>query len=65
VAQLHTYLVGVDGVVVHNAKRGPKPQGTGAHNLKIEDIAQEIIDGGGSIISGGGRRGPGWETRKT
>jgi len=62
VAQLHTYFVGVDGVVVHNATRGPKPIGTGPHNLRIEEIAQEIIDGGGSIISGGQRKGPGKET---
>lgn len=45
VENLHTFFVGEDGVVVHNAPRGPKPQGTGPHNLMIEQIAQEILDG--------------------
>ena len=58
VENLHTFFVGEDGVVVHNAPRGPKPQGTGPHNLLIEQIAQEIIDGGGEILNGGGRLGP-------
>ncbi|MEU7174571.1 polymorphic toxin-type HINT domain-containing protein [Micromonospora tulbaghiae] len=46
VANLHTYyvLVGDTPVLVHNtcpkgAKRGPKPAGTGPHNLKIEAVA--------------------------
>ena len=34
-------------------KTGPKPQGTGAHNLKIEEIASQITDG--EVIAGGGR----------
>ena len=35
------------------AKTGPKPQGTGAHNLKIEEIASQVTDG--TVIAGGGR----------
>ncbi|MFW5670164.1 MAG: RHS repeat-associated core domain-containing protein, partial [Acetivibrio ethanolgignens] len=34
-------------------KTGPKPQGTGAHNLKIEEIASQVTDG--TVIAGGGR----------
>ena len=33
-------------------KTGSKPQGTGAHNLKIEEIAGQITDG--EVIAGGG-----------
>lgn len=33
-------------------KTGPKPQGTGPHNLKIEEIASQITDG--EVIAGGG-----------
>ena len=38
------------------AKTGPKPKGTGPHNLKIEDIASQVTDG--TIIAGGGRGYP-------
>ena len=37
-------------------KRGPKPKGTGRHNLKIEEVAKQIKDG--KIIAGGGRGYP-------
>ncbi|MCK6576304.1 hypothetical protein L6V77_35090, partial [Myxococcota bacterium] len=37
------------------AKRGPKPFGTGPHNLKIRDVADSITDG--RIIGGGQRPG--------
>ena len=37
-------------------KTGPKPKGTGPHNLKIEEIASQITDG--KIIAGGGRGYP-------
>lgn len=37
------------------AKRGPKPRGTGAHNKKIEELAECIEDDGGKIIAGGGK----------
>ena len=35
---------------------GPKPKGTGPHNLKIEKVASEVNDG--VIIAGGGRGYP-------
>ena len=35
------------------SKTGPKPKGTGPHNLKIEEIASNINDG--NVIAGGGR----------
>ena len=37
-------------------KTGPKPKGTGPHNLKIEEIASKVNDG--EIIAGGGRGYP-------
>lgn len=37
-------------------KTGPKPKGTGAHNLKIEEIAKQVKDG--TIVGGGGRGYP-------
>jgi hypothetical protein len=37
-------------------KTGPKPKGTGPHNLKIEEIAAQVKDG--QIIGGGGRGYP-------
>jgi RHS repeat-associated protein len=57
---LHTYyvLAGKTPVLVHNtgcgtgAKRGPKPAGTGPHNLKIEAVGRSVTDG--EIIAGGG-----------
>ncbi len=36
-------------------KRGPKPFGTGAHNLKIREVAQGVRDG--KVIAGGQIRG--------
>jgi len=33
-------------------KRGPKPSGTGPHNLKIEEVAGQVDDG--EVIAGGG-----------
>jgi Pretoxin HINT domain len=55
VANLHTFFVGEDGVVVHNGVGGPKPKGQGPHNQMINDIAQEIVDAGGVIVAGGQR----------
>ncbi|MFI7601214.1 polymorphic toxin-type HINT domain-containing protein [Actinoplanes sp. NPDC049681] len=60
VADLHTYyvLAGKIPVLVHNtacgvgAKRGPKPAGTGPHNLKIETVGNSVTDG--EVIAGGG-----------
>ncbi|WP_146164358.1 RHS repeat-associated core domain-containing protein [Pseudosporangium ferrugineum] len=61
VQDLHTYyvLAGKTPVLVHNfgcggvgAKRGPKPSGTGPHNLKIEAVGRSVTDG--EIIAGGG-----------
>ncbi len=56
VADYHTYYV-ADGVLVHNAcsvKRGPKPKGTGAHNSKIVEIADDIeANNIGTVIAGG------------
>ena len=37
-------------------KTGPKPKGTGPHNLKIEEVASQVKDG--EIIAGGGRGYP-------
>lgn len=34
-------------------KTGPKPKGTGAHNLKIEEVANQVDDG--IVIAGGGK----------
>ncbi|MBR4085962.1 MAG: RHS repeat-associated core domain-containing protein [Lachnospiraceae bacterium] len=34
-------------------KTGPKPKGTGPHNLKIEEIASQVTDG--QVIAGGGK----------
>ncbi|MER5227894.1 polymorphic toxin-type HINT domain-containing protein [Streptomyces flaveus] len=57
VNDLHTYyvLAGETPVLVHNAqcKRGPKPAGTGPHNLKIDEVAGQVTDG--EIIAGGAR----------
>ena len=64
VADYHTYYVGDGDVLVHNkcanpsgsdgrAKTGPKPKGTGKHNLKIEEVANQIKDG--TVIAGGGK----------
>jgi hypothetical protein len=33
--------------------RGPKPAGTGLHNLKIAEVADQVTDG--QVIAGGGR----------
>lgn len=38
------------------SKTGPKPKGTGPHNLKIEEVATQVNDG--EIIAGGGRGYP-------
>lgn len=58
VAGAHTFFVGDGQWLVHNAqvcgggvKRGPKPFGTGPHNLRIKQIADSIKDG--QIIAGG------------
>jgi len=55
VAESHTFYVGVDGVLVHNAKRGPKTDPNAPHNSKIREVADRIEAGGGKILSGGGR----------
>lgn len=51
----HNFYVVADGssVLVHNcnAKTGPKPFGTGAHNLKIAEVAQSVGDG--KVVAGG------------
>lgn len=44
------YVAGSD------SKTGPKPKGTGAHNLKIEEKAKQVKDG--TIVSIGGRGYP-------
>ena len=33
--------------------RGPKPAGTGPHNLKITEVGDQVTDG--QVIAGGGR----------
>ncbi|GAA2121177.1 DNRLRE domain-containing protein [Streptomyces synnematoformans] len=54
---IHTYyvLAGDTPILVHNcaAKRGPKPAGTGPHNLKIDEVAGQVTDG--VVIAGGAR----------
>ena len=37
-------------------KPGPKPKGTGDHNIKIEEVASQVKDG--EVIAGGGRGYP-------
>ena len=39
-----------------HAKTGPKPKGTGPHNLKIEEVSSQVTDG--TVIAGGGRTCP-------
>jgi hypothetical protein len=54
VDDIHTYYVvaGDTPVLVHNcSKTGPKPHGTGPHNLKIEEVAASVADG--EVIAGG------------
>ena len=43
----------LEDTVGNNAKRGPKPKGTGPHNNKIEEIGNQITDG--TVIAGGGK----------
>jgi hypothetical protein len=57
VAKAHTFLVGKDGVVVHNAKRGPKTDPNAPHNSTIEELA-DLLDAEGVNILAGGRRLP-------
>jgi RHS repeat-associated protein len=38
---------------IRGAKRGPKPFGTGPHNLKVKEVADSVTDG--EIIAGGQR----------
>jgi RHS repeat-associated protein len=62
VAGVHTYYVEVGNadLLVHNcgggAKRGPKPAGTGPHNQKIAEIADNLPPGD-RVIAGGQRPG--------
>jgi hypothetical protein len=54
VANLHTFFVGVDGVVVHNGARGPSTDPNAPHNKTIREIGDLIRAAGGKIIAGGG-----------
>ncbi|QFZ21108.1 SpvB/TcaC N-terminal domain-containing protein [Saccharothrix syringae] len=61
VAGVHTYYVEAGGadLLVHNcggAKRGPKPAGTGPHNQKIAEIADNLPPGD-KVVAGGQRPG--------
>jgi hypothetical protein len=61
VAGVHTYYVeaGNADLLVHNcggAKRGPKPAGTGPHNQKIGELADNLPPGD-KVIAGGQRPG--------
>jgi hypothetical protein len=56
----HTYyvLAGSTPLLVHNCgglKRGPKPFGVGAHNVKIAEVADQVSDG--AVVAGGQRLG--------
>jgi len=42
----------VADTTITGAKRGPKEAHTGAHNLKIEEVASQVTDG--EVIAGGG-----------
>ncbi len=54
VANLHTFFVGVDGVVVHNGARGPSTDPNALHNKTIREIGDLIRAAGGRVIAGGG-----------
>ncbi len=48
----HSSKCGCDQGDPVQMKRGPKPSGTGPHNLKIEEVAGQVQDG--DVIAGGG-----------
>ena len=52
----NSLIVNSNSIQKINAKTGPKPKGTGRHNLKIEEVASKVSDG--EIIAGGGRGYP-------
>lgn len=50
--------LGLGAIGAIGAKRGPKAQGVGPHNVTIEDIAKQVEARGDTVVAGGGRAYP-------